>query len=386
MSKRLGSALVMTLVIVVLITVVTVGYLASVMLETKTAGAGLDQERAYGIAMIGVHEAMSKVRDALGPWDDPYRNFATNAPTFYWSLSPGRIARWSYSSATPTNFALFSESSGTNLVNLNRALADGSYPIIGGASPPDVSVKWINVLRDPSQNAGPTNAIIGRYAYWVDDEGAKININTADGTEKYTTNSLGIGSPNEVSLEVLFSGTNGQVPAREIVQLARSRAFFSPRDIVSATNVSSDVYTNNVFALTTFSRSPDLNIFGQPKMAVIPLLGGPGGDATNMVINGITLRPVQEIYPTPLQLPVYGVPNPVTSKVEYLFVAPGISCRAGALYLGACEWLRPGSLVLYVGWLLLQQWTDAGQLSRGDQFRRPTLELARFPWFIDGWV
>ena len=121
-----------------------------------------------------------------------------------------------------------------------------------------------------------------------------------------------------MSLEVLFSGTNGQVPAREIVQLARSRAFFSPREILSATNVSSDVYTNNVFALTTFSRSPDLNIFGQPKMAVIPLLGGPGGDATNMVINGITLRPVQEIYPTPLQLPVYGVPNPVTSKVDTL--------------------------------------------------------------------
>ena len=158
LSKRLGSALVMTLVIVVLITVVTVGYLASVMLETKTAGASLDQERAYGIAMIGVHEAMSRVRDALGPWDDPYKNFATNAPPFYWSISPGRITRWSYSSLTPqTNFALFSESTGTNLVNLNRALADGSYPIIGrvpGTNPPDVSVKWANVLRDPSQSCG----------------------------------------------------------------------------------------------------------------------------------------------------------------------------------------------------------------------------------------
>ena len=76
LSKRLGSALVMTLVIIVLITVVTVGYLASVMLETKTAGSALDQERAYGVAMIGVHEAMSRVRDALGPWDDPYKNFA----------------------------------------------------------------------------------------------------------------------------------------------------------------------------------------------------------------------------------------------------------------------------------------------------------------------
>ena len=81
----------MTLVIIVLITVVTVGYLASVMLETKTATSSLDQERAYGIAMVGVHQAMARVRDALGPWDDPYRNFCSNAPPFYWSFSPGRI-------------------------------------------------------------------------------------------------------------------------------------------------------------------------------------------------------------------------------------------------------------------------------------------------------
>ncbi|MFZ0708433.1 MAG: hypothetical protein WAM53_00180, partial [Terrimicrobiaceae bacterium] len=182
----------MTLVIIVLITVVTVGYLASVMLETKTAGAGLDQERAYGIAMIGAHQAMSRVREALGPWDDPYKNFATNPPDFYWSVSPGRITRWQYSSLDHTNYGLFSESDTPDLVNLNRQLADGSYPIIGGGTnPPDVSVKWVNLLRDPSLAAGTTNTIIGRYAFWVDDEGAKINVNTADGTAKYATNSLG---------------------------------------------------------------------------------------------------------------------------------------------------------------------------------------------------
>ena len=31
------------------------------------------------------------------------------------------------------------------------------------------------------------------------------------------------------------------------------------------------IYTNNIFNLTTYSRSPDLNIFGQPKMALIPV-------------------------------------------------------------------------------------------------------------------
>ena len=116
LSKRLGSALVMTLVIIVLITVVTVGYLASVMLETKTAGSSLDQERAYGVAMVGVHQAMAQIRDALGPWDDPYKNFAASNPPFYWSISPGRITRWSYSSVNPlTNIGLFSESTGTSL-------------------------------------------------------------------------------------------------------------------------------------------------------------------------------------------------------------------------------------------------------------------------------
>ncbi len=145
-SKRLGSALVMTLVIIVLITVVTVGYLASVMLETKTAGSALDQERAYGVAMIGVHEAMSRVRDALGPWDDPYKEFSANAPPFYWSVSPGRLTQWAYADTSSSNIPLFSDQPGyTDVVNLNRQLSDGSYPIIseinaGETKPPDISV------------------------------------------------------------------------------------------------------------------------------------------------------------------------------------------------------------------------------------------------------
>ena len=321
-SKRLGSALVMTLVIIVLITVVTVGYLASVMLETKTAGSALDQERAYGVAMIGVHEAMSRVRDALGPWDDPYKNFAVTNPPFYWSVSPGRLTRWAYTSLPSTNYALFSEASTTNLVNLNRPLGDGSHPIIGGSNAPDVSVKWVNLLRDPSRAADSNNAIVGRYAFWVDSEGAKINVNTADGTAKYTTNSLGIGSPSEVSLQVL-AGTNGQLSlsnAQSIVQIARTSNFQSPREILRASGVTPDVYTNNVFSLTAYSRSPELNVFGQPKMALLPLLGtafvydSGNVPATNMVINGITLRPGDEIYPTSSQLTNYSMRNPITGN------------------------------------------------------------------------
>src|SRR4029450_12313776 len=120
----------------------------------------------------------------------------------------------------------------------------GSYPIIGatnGTNAPGVSVKWANMLRDPNQPASARNAIVGRYAFWVDDDGAKININTADGTEKYTTNSLGIGSPSEVSLEVLFEAS-GRVASKEVVQLARTRGFHSPQELLQATNVSSNSF------------------------------------------------------------------------------------------------------------------------------------------------
>lgn len=309
LSKRLGSALVMTLVIIVLITVVTVGYLASVMLETKTAGSSLDQERAYGIAVVGAHEAMARIREALGPWDDPYKNFATNTTNYYWSLSPGRITRWSYTNANPlTNIALFSASSTTNLVNLNRQLADGSYPIIGGATPPEVPVKWANLLRDPSNPPGADNPIVGRYAFWVDDEGAKINVNTADGTDKYTTNSLGIGTPSEVSLGLLFGGTNGTL-TKQVVQMARTNGFSSPRDILRA-GVTNTVLADNVFSLTAYSRSPELNVFGQPRVSVAPMLGDGGWQSGNMLLNSLTLLPAREIYPTPSQLPGFTINSP----------------------------------------------------------------------------
>jgi hypothetical protein len=305
LSQRLGSALVMTLVIIVLITVVTVGYLASVMLETKTAGSSLDQERAYGIAMVGAHQAMAKIREALGPWDDPYKNFAASNPPFYWSLSPGRITRWSYASVSPQmNIGLFSESPGTNLVNLNRQLIDGSYPIIGGSNAPEISVKWANLLRDPTQPAGANNAIAGRYAFWVDDEGAKINVNTADGTEKYTTNSLGIGTPSEVSLGVLL-GTNTNGPAKQVVRMARTNGFTSPREILRVSGVTNTAFADNVFSLTAHSRSPELNVFGEPRLSVAPILGNDGFNSSNMVLNSLTLLPPREFYPTPAQLRPY---------------------------------------------------------------------------------
>ena len=115
-----------------------------------------------------------------------------------------------------------------------------------------------------------------------------------------------------MSLQVL-AGTNGQLSlasAQSIVQIARTSNFHSPREILRASGLTPDLYTNNVFSLTAYSRSPELNVFGQPRVALSPLLGSHVWTEGNMDLNSLTLLPPREIYPTPSQLPPYVIASP----------------------------------------------------------------------------
>jgi len=334
-NKSSSQALVVVLLAVTLLSIIIIAFLLSASLHHSVSRQDYQSQVARSMAVTGMNSAITQIRTALGPWDDPFNNFCggstTSAPpAFYWSVSPGIISRWSYTSVTPqTNYPLFSQSAygDTNLANLNVPTSDGIYPIIGGANPPAVQVYWANVLQNPSLVPSSTNQIVGRYAFWVDDESAKINLNTADGTLKYQTNSLGIGTPSEVSLQVLQSGGTNITTAMttNIVYIARTTGFNSVPDILRAMKggTNFDLYTNNVFNLTTCSRGPDLNVFGQPKMALLPMLVDSGEGCLNIpsdlanntnLLNGITLQPLKEIYPTPSQLPSYPITNVVYSN------------------------------------------------------------------------
>ncbi|MBE2178930.1 MAG: hypothetical protein IAE97_00460 [Chthoniobacterales bacterium] len=337
---RLGSALTITLVFVVLVTVIVVAYFSSVTLETKVAGSVLHQQRAGHLAVMGVDAAVARLREGLGTgaesWDDPYRNFATTPPTFFWSISPGRLTQWDYASTNPrAKIPLFStNATGTNLVNLNRRLLDGTFPIIGstngGASAPELSVKYVEVLRDPTAAASSSNSIVGRYAFWIDDESAKINVNVASGTDpKYpdsvaltsTTKryGLGVGAPGEIALTVLGVSTS---TATNMVKFAREQGFASPAEILRVAGTTTNTYAANVFHLTAASRSPELNVFGQPRVAMMPILGRSWD--TDMTTNGLTLLPVREIYPTPEQLPQYQMPQIVNLSGDHTTGAPTV--------------------------------------------------------------
>ena len=58
-------------------------------------------------------------------------------------------------------------------------------------------MKWVNVYKGPSSE--PTN-LIGRFAFWVDDESTKLNINFSGTTNNYDTNSFNNSGPIRTAL------------------------------------------------------------------------------------------------------------------------------------------------------------------------------------------
>jgi hypothetical protein len=58
-------------------------------------------------------------------------------------------------------------------------------------------MKWVNVYKGPSSD--PTN-LIGRFAFWVDDESTKLNMNYSGTTNNYDTGSFNNSGPIRTSL------------------------------------------------------------------------------------------------------------------------------------------------------------------------------------------
>src|ERR1700735_2517575 len=131
-SKR-SSALLITLMVLTLMAIIVVAFLGTMTWEMQASARNYQNQQSRAIANLGLHTAISQLRSGLGWWDAPYGKisqtgltntpgFVTNPPAFYYSISPGLLTTWSYTSVNAlTNYPLFSvpTDNTTNLVNLN---------------------------------------------------------------------------------------------------------------------------------------------------------------------------------------------------------------------------------------------------------------------------
>jgi len=219
-----GSALIVTLVVLVLITILVVSLSSMVGLERATTHESFENQRARELANVAVDEVAATLRD----------NIPTNN---LWAVAPGRLTYFT-SLATTTNISLCSGqasgvTSSTGQVDLNAPILGSSptsYAIISPnteyTAAPQMPMGWVEVLQDgtlvrpgAASSTSASNPVIGRYAYWVDTETSKANINTAGrGQSTYNFNGSNLvlgttndaqnltGSPSRVDLSELDGG------------------------------------------------------------------------------------------------------------------------------------------------------------------------------------
>lgn len=320
-----GSALLIILAFVTLITVLVVSLLLTARFERNASSLALGAMQSQVLADYAADLAMGRLREAI----DDGRKFGSSSYTT-WASEPGRIHVFTISqsdgSIVRSARDLFSALPGSDAafanVDLNKASLAGKHAITGTV-PGTMKVGWVNVTADPTQAASQTNPAVGRVAYWVDDESCKVNVNTADGSKKVLYNStgtvksgdiaksFGFGTPSEISL-LAFGLSN--IAAGNIASYAATFGLNSASEISRIPDVPAGFYEANKFDLTHTSRTPEVNMFGEPRMYLFPvqqisnipqniMVGGYGnyGDSLARSINTSVLRaitgPIDFIYP-----------------------------------------------------------------------------------------
>jgi len=239
----LGFLVLITILIVAFFSSVTTEYSSATSAAAGSTGRELAEASVQLVmgqirqaSSLGPNVAWASQPGMIRTYGLPYTYKASSSPLYYYKLyssdnmvvdTQGDLTSFDPSSDVPANWysnpALFTDlnapvtgSTGTTYPIMDPAAANlvSGYPMVEGFSitgaptatgttpnPAPMPVKWIYVLRDGTltapiaddstgttadfTNAAQTptddNPIVGRIAFWTDDETCKLNLNTACG-------------------------------------------------------------------------------------------------------------------------------------------------------------------------------------------------------------
>ncbi|HSJ04989.1 MAG TPA: hypothetical protein VK956_21120, partial [Verrucomicrobium sp.] len=169
----------------------------------------------------------------------------------------------------------------------SRLVTDLKDPTTG--APISLKLKWIYVrenaktgalTHDPAEEPKATdtaNPIVGRFAYWVDDESSKINYNlawkrSAPSTPASEANTHSASHPSRINLASLTLADGHTLPesvADKLHQEAASRPFNSFADARRLEDTSPGIsafLAHNKFELTHYNHDPDSTFFGEERI------------------------------------------------------------------------------------------------------------------------
>ena len=190
---RRGVALVLTLGILALVTLLLIAFVTSMRVENMASKNFNDLIKARQLAQAAVDQAVAQLRSAT----------TRSATILNYVTFPGVV--YDYNGSTTTRVPLYSVNA-SDTFDLNGTANNiywitdntGEFPGTGNGV---INVGWI--YADQNGKVGvppftPTAPLVGRFAYWVDDEASKININTAGVPGTPPTPDYGYSVPTEV--------------------------------------------------------------------------------------------------------------------------------------------------------------------------------------------
>ena len=255
-----ASALVITLLVVLLLTTIAVSFLSTARLEQTATRNYSAKTMAEQFAISATEQAVAKIEQGFNATGNGTGNFTSILTT-----QPGAIKKYFFSNGTlQTNSTitteLFTSGSG-NLTNLNNFQNPGNstsnatsnqWTITGNAS------ERINVfMENVTATVNGTNQTVGRIAYYVDDEGTKLNVNAATGNRS----TLNVGArPQDIGALVSpaqatsFSGIVNNSTSNNSSITGWSH-FFRPEQVGAAVSGISGNHTPFLATATTTANS-----------------------------------------------------------------------------------------------------------------------------------
>lgn len=289
-----GMALIITLAFIVIITILAVGLSDTARLARPAAHSHLERVKAIQFAQAGVEQVIGTLQqqtnDLQRSWvSQPGRIVAGLATddtatavderkklSVETELSSGFVDSNTVSSFSSTfrppnlNVATFRDP-GKSVISERRDAAGNVLPMF---------VQWIYVRENGNWDRNPVpailsdNKIVGRFAYWADDESSKINYNTAWGRSSNNTDAP--GHPSKIELTVLTNVTQSLadavrafiVPGPSIRNhfnspLDARRLEFEPNGAGAAAALE-----QNKFDVTHYNSDPNTTFFNEPRIVL----------------------------------------------------------------------------------------------------------------------
>lgn len=288
-----GMSLLITLAFIVIITILVVGFAETVRLSRPAAASFLERTRADQFARSGVERVIGVLNQQTG---DTNRN---------WISQPGLLLVGSDVDDTSTpvderkvlsvTVPLFSGSAPTSSpsntiyspVNINVATyRDPTSRLVTdrlntNGNVIEMPLCWVYVRdsgkidTDITPVVSTNDPIVGRYAFWTDDESSKVNYNIAWG-KSGNTNAPGHPSRIELSALTDFTQARADILRNFVVQNPTNYNFlntpFDARRIEATVSGSNSglaaVLEQNKFEITHFNSDPNTTFFNEPRIVL----------------------------------------------------------------------------------------------------------------------